>query len=195
MSTKGLKFSDETKRKMSDAHKGEKHPMFGKHHSEESKQKILDKKRGILPPQLEGYWKGRKQTPEHREKSIKTLTHRYQKGETSPMKGKKGLSGAKSHLWKGGITPFSQKIRIMRIKANGGSHTLGEWETLKAQYNWTCKDCSRSEPEIKLTKDHIIPVSKGGSDNIENIQPLCGSCNSKKHNTLIEKIQLTSLIF
>ena len=36
--------SDETRRKMSDSHKGlctgEKHPMFGKHHSEESKKKM-----------------------------------------------------------------------------------------------------------------------------------------------------------
>lgn len=71
------------------------------------------------------------------------------------------------------------------LRALGSFHTYGEWELLKAQYNWTCPACRRQEPDIKLTEDHVVPLSKGGGDNIENIQPLCASCNCKKHDKIV----------
>lgn len=118
---------------------------------------------------------------------------RFKAGYTPWNKGKRGLPQLKvPHLatrgennpnWRGGTTPTYQRNRYLNIKKNGGSHTSHEWETLKAQYNWTCPHCKKMEPQIKLTKDHIIPVSKGGSDNIENIQPLCRSGNSEKNTT------------
>jgi 5-methylcytosine-specific restriction endonuclease McrA len=67
-----------------------------------------------------------------------------------------------------------------------GSHTFQEWEDLKKQYNHTCLCCKRREPEIKLCEDHIIPLSKGGGNYINNIQPLCRQCNTKKMQKTID---------
>ena len=68
----------------------------------------------------------------------------------------------------------------------GGAFTSVEWEALKAQYNYTCPACGRKEPEISLTVDHKTPVTKAGTSNIENIQPLCLSCNSRKGTKVID---------
>jgi len=43
-----------------------------------------------------------------------------------------------------------------------------------------CLSCGVSE---NLTLDHIVPVSKGGSNTLFNLQALCKSCNSKKSDT------------
>lgn len=46
---------------------------------------------------------------------------------------------------------------------------------------WKCVQCSKGN---SLSIDHIIPVAKNGSDELENLQTLCRSCNSKKGATI-----------
>jgi HNH endonuclease len=64
-----------------------------------------------------------------------------------------------------------------RKRGNGGSHTLTEWRDKCAEYGNRCGYCRESK---KLSKDHDIPLSRGGTDDIANIIPACRLCNSKK---------------
>lgn len=176
----------------------------GTHHSEKTRIKLSLSHKGQHSSPNTEFKKGnpinlgRKFGPhseEHKRKiGLKSKGNKFAQGKGL---GKIGIKDDKR--WKGGVSKnmadyarehranhremywFYEARRRARKYQNGGAHTIEEWQTLKAQYNWTCPCCKKAEPEIKLSQDHIIPLSKGGSDNIENIQPLCRSCNARKH--------------
>ena len=50
-----------------------------------------------------------------------------------------------------------------------------------------CRYCRRRATHI----DHKLPVSRGGKNNIENLQPVCLSCNSRKMNKTHEEYLFT----
>lgn len=83
------------------------------------------------------------------------------------------------------IYAFHQRRRKANIRGAAGNHSKKEWGELKKKYNYMCLCCKQYEPFIKLTEDHILPISRGGSDYIENIQPLCSRCNSIKGVRLV----------
>lgn len=83
-----------------------------------------------------------------------------------------------------GKTKAQKQLRRARVMGGGGSFTAQEWQDLCARYNHQCLRCKRTD--VKLTADHVLPVSKGGSSNIDNIQPLCLSCNSGKKDRHID---------
>ena len=186
---KGEKMSDEQKAKVSASKKGK--PSWNKGfkgystkrkgrkgiYSRESLEKMSLAKLGKPSKR-----KGTKISDETRLKISSSLKGRTFTKETRE-KNRQGQY--RRHLRKNPnyVPGTSLDLRKKRIKESGSFHTLGEWENLKAQYDWTCPCCKTKG--LNLTRDHIIPISKGGSDNIENIQPLCKSCNSKKHTKTI----------
>ena len=52
------------------------------------------------------------------------------------------------------------------------------------QAQFKCQKCGKSGNLTCLEIDHIIPIAKGGNNNIENLQVLCYECNMKKFDKL-----------
>lgn len=141
---------------------------LGKKHTQETKDKISKKKKGV------------------------TLSE-----ETKQKIKKSAPRGIGHKRWKGGVSKDREyqkhfiKLYHYRKREFGGKHTFKQWEELKRKFNYMCLCCKKQEPFIKLTEDHVVPLSIWGewskenkpnfkANDIENIQPLCKSCNSKK---------------
>ena len=45
-----------------------------------------------------------------------------------------------------------------------------------------CTGCKVMFPFRNFTIDHVVPQSRGGTDHLDNLQLLCGACNSLKGN-------------
>jgi len=51
--------------------------------------------------------------------------------------------------------------------------------------NGRCRACGIGDRDA-LQADHIVPESKGGETSLDNLQALCGVCNNRIQNTVVE---------
>ena len=112
---KGIPQSEETRKKMSEAHKGENNYWFGKHHSEEAKKKNSEAHKGE-----NNYWFGKHHSAEARKKISEA-----NKGENHPLFGKhhseetrKKMSEAnkgKNH-WTKGTHWYNNGVKCIKAK-------------------------------------------------------------------------------
>ena len=190
-------ISEETRQKLRDSHKGQ-----------------IPWNKGIKTNNK--FWLGKKRSEDTKEKLRIASKRRLERdGYLIPPESRKKASekmrGENHFGWKGGISfdkkkyqrdryskmssEEKKKISFEKNKRNsikrkinkeGSNHTYLEWMSLQKKYGFTCPSCKKKEPEIKLTEDHIIPLSLGGSDEIKNIQPLCSRCNCSKHKKIIK---------
>jgi 5-methylcytosine-specific restriction endonuclease McrA len=75
---------------------------------------------------------------------------------------------------------YTINSRIERAKmSNSIRHDVLKRDSFKCCY------CGRTAADgARLEVDHIIPVSKGGKTEMNNLQTLCDRCNSGKSNKL-----------
>lgn len=81
---------------------------------------------------------------------------------------------------------LSRHNYMAKRRENGGTFSYQEWVDLKAEHDHRCLRCGKQESDIKLSVDHIIPISLGGKHEKDNIQPLCVSCNARKRTKIVD---------
>jgi len=74
------------------------------------------------------------------------------------------------------VQALKSKYRAKDIGAPG-QFTANDFISIKRKQGFRCAMCGQKK---KLSVDHIIPLSRGGSNFPENIQALCISCNVSK---------------
>lgn len=60
---------------------------------------------------------------------------------------------------------------------NAGTFTQKEWLDILDRYGHKCLSCGTKS---RIAVDHVIPLSRGGTNTADNLQPLCRTCNSTK---------------
>lgn len=87
------------------------------------------------------------------------------------------------------VQKYPDKVRHIkrldkaRRRGAPGKYTQAQWDMLCI---WFDNQCLRCGARCQLTADHVLPVTKSGTNDIANIQPLCGSCNSRKGTHYID---------
>ncbi len=82
---------------------------------------------------------------------------------------------------------YEKISRVGHKKIQRSAMTNDLREAIKQRDHYTCCICGNSvykEPNLLLEVDHIIPVSKGGKTEADNLQTLCWRCNRKKGNNI-----------
>jgi hypothetical protein len=75
---------------------------------------------------------------------------------------------------------YTHRHRSLKRSASG-SYSKDEWEAILKKHRNRCAACDvRFSDEVPATVDHIIPLSRGGTNFAYNLQPLCLPCNSSK---------------
>lgn len=75
------------------------------------------------------------------------------------------------------IPAWMRRARRKERARRKGTHTKLEWQSMRALF-LSCPCCETFD--YVAVKDHVISLADGGSDAIENIQPLCRRCNCSK---------------
>lgn len=140
----------------SEAFSGEGNPFWNKSHSEETKKKISNSRKG------------------------KNLNNKNALGYKHSTEAKKRIAEASKKLWE------ENKEKMLASLPRGENHRYYKPKELRRhrkqftprqRREWKAKECAFCGSKEHLELDHIIPIFDGGKNIKENAQTLCRGCN------------------
>lgn len=78
------------------------------------------------------------------------------------------------------VSDVAKRAALLAMARRAARHTAEEWSAMVNATGNQCLVCGVSGDQSPLTKDHVVSIYSGGSDGIDNLQPLCRTCNSSK---------------
>ena len=88
------------------------------------------------------------------------------------------------------LTDFigDEEVGYPILEAKKGNLSVSVRFDVLQRDDFTCQLCGKTKEEgVKLEVDHKIPVSKGGSDRMNNLWTLCRECNAGKTDRILRK--------
>ena len=128
-----------------------------------------------------------KNNPEKTRESTRKSSRKYYWGnhEASKLRAKAANSRYKKSHPEVGRQNFHRR-RARKI-GNGVFKIIPK--DLQRLQRTPCQECGTMK---KLTIDHVVPISKGGTHSIGNLQSLCIHCNCSKNNKFIIERKLAN---
>jgi 5-methylcytosine-specific restriction endonuclease McrA len=109
------------------------------------------------------------------------------KAEIVEAEGAQRVRSARDSMPRPAVIRLTRFVHVPRKFRRAVTNTF-----LFARDEYTCQYCGRTTAELKprecLTRDHLIPISRGGSNEWTNVVTACSSCNTRKANRLPHEI-------
>ena len=119
----------------------------------------------------------------HRDDPRKILVHRQKTARglcisTNPMALRSFYASRRKKRM-----PITYEVSHATLIFNIAFFLIFLWKKLRwemgAKQRWKCKICKKLLP-VASQVDHVVPLSAGGDDKVENMQLLCANCHAEK---------------